>query len=944
MLRVYLLGNPLVEVDGQSVSVDRRAGMALLAYLTVESKRVGREQLATLLWPEADQQRAFGRLRRVLYALTKTIGEGYLAADRTHITLAAHWSDVAQLTDAGTTLATLEQARDLMRGDFMQGFTLPHSDPFERWQQQQVTRFRAAHDRVLDRLATHYIEASRYDDAIALVRQQVLRDPIDEKRQRRMIRLLHQSGQHVEAIRQYERLRAELANEFGVAPSAETQSLIAAIRAEQIATRHNLPNEITRIIGRKAECQQLQTLFRERGERLVTLVGLGGSGKTRLATAFGHEQLSHYQDGVFLVKLAPVTHAQAIPTAIATAIGFQPPAEMPLWTALCRELRLRQMLLILDNFEHLLDGSRLLNELLEATQQLVILVTSRLRLPLHSSAVLVVNGLAHHERENDAMELFATQAQRVRPVFRLERRNRPHVQRICKLVAGLPLPLILAAAWCDMLSTAEIADEIERGMQFLSADLSDLPDRQRSITAVFEHSWQRLSPAQQTTLARLTVFRAGFTLEAAIAIASASRQVLHQLCQNGLVQRLGERYELHDLLRQFATSKREERDNDLPLRHCRYFARFAQVQCRYARYTFRHHWMPPISADSNNIWQAWHYAHKQRMVTELAQLTFAIMGLCMESGEHAYQILGAAAADLVQDGVPENDPALLHIRATEIYTLCQVDPKTARNRLNDTFPLIEQHADFDTRFFAAIAIQFAIPDDESFEEDRAYYFAKAAEIAQEGDDPFYRAYAEQCLTRFKLKPSVHDPDTILKLEQQLVISESNYPQRIMTNNYLATLVWQYLNAGQPERALNMAHRNAAMILPTQDLYAMTNVYNQYIQTYEALGRIDEARRCLRQLLDDHLAIGSRWQTHGMLASCVVWWRHLFVQPTTVPVQLAAWLLQQPETMVNAQRWLTAHIDELAVEIGQDLFTQAWNCGQQLTFDAIIALVKIHLTH
>ncbi len=336
----------------------------------------------------------------------------------------------------------------------------------------------------------------------------------------------------------------------------------------------NLPIPPTPLIGREPELAALARLLSDPECRLLTVVGPGGIGKTRLAIEAASIQRERFAEGAYFVSLAPLSSSEFMVPAIAEALGFAffGPSEPK--TQLLNYLRAakREMLLVLDNLEHLLvedplqgNGAGLLAEILKRAPGVKLLTTSRERLNVQGEWAFDLHGLpvppegpGCEVESYSAVVLFVRAAQRLRRDFALSEANREEVARICRLVDGLPLAIELAAAWTHVLSCREIAQEVERGLDFLASAHRDVPERHRSLRAVFDHSWKLLGEAEQRALSRLAVFRGGFSREAAEQVAGASLGMLSSLVAKSLVQRNeAGRYDLHELLRQYAAAHLE---------------------------------------------------------------------------------------------------------------------------------------------------------------------------------------------------------------------------------------------------------------------------------------------------------------------------------------------------------------------------------------------------
>ena len=400
----------------------------------------------------------------------------------------------------------------------------------------------------------------------------------------------------------------------------------------QSLTLTNIPAQATPFIGREDELEVLGDLLDDEERRLITLVGPGGMGKTRLAVEATNGQIMCFQDGVFFVALAPLSGSEQIVQAIIEAASIAVTSGDDLKAQLLRYLRRKKMLLVLDNFEHLLDGAQLVNDILEAAAGVTILVTSREKLSLTGESVLVIGGLQVDDWQSveevlasSAGELFVQGVQRAQAGFIMRDIDVPHVARICQLVQGMPLAILLAASWADMLSPREIAAEIENSLDFLETELRDIPARQRSIRAVFEGSWDKLTAEEQALFKRLSIFRGGFKREAAAETAGASLRSLAKLVNKSLILHDPDsgRYEIHELLRQYAAERLEaELDAAAEAReaHAAYFSELMEKKMEPLRSSRQRMALDEIEADIDNIRFAWTYLADGGKAAELERM------------------------------------------------------------------------------------------------------------------------------------------------------------------------------------------------------------------------------------------------------------------------------------------------------------------------------------
>src|SRR5947208_7908793 len=342
----------------------------------------------------------------------------------------------------------------------------------------------------------------------------------------------------------------------------------------------NLPLPRTSFVGRASELEAIDRLLEDPEVRLLTLVGPGGAGKTRLALEAAARRVDRYPHGVHFVPLASVASPDLLAPALAESIQFAVDGAHSGFSAkeqLLDYLSERSTLLVLDNFEHLVEGSALLSDIVERAPQVELLATSRERLNVQSEWVFDVDGLGLAENGNgsaSAVRLFVERVKQVAPGFALD--DSAGALRICRLVDGMPLGIELAASWVSVLSCTEIADEIAGNIDFLATSTRDVPERHRSLRAAIDQSWRLLTDEQRSAFSRLSVFRGSFDRGAAVAVSGADLRLLSELVGKSLLRRpdFG-RFELHELLRQYAAEQLRPspgEEADARERHARHYA------------------------------------------------------------------------------------------------------------------------------------------------------------------------------------------------------------------------------------------------------------------------------------------------------------------------------------------------------------------------------------
>ena len=402
---------------------------------------------------------------------------------------------------------------------------------------------------------------------------------------------------------------------------ARTSSPTAQPAVKSNSPPINLPKPLTPFIGREPELFALGGLLCDPQCLLLTIVGPGGMGKTRLAIEAAYQSKELFPDGVWFVPLAALNSPALLIPAIADAVQFrfQDPADPH--AQLLRYLCEKTALLILDNAEHLLEGVPLLSEILHACRNVKLLVTSRERLNLLSEWAFEITGLpvpanerAEQFESYSSVALFLQSARRADPGFVPDESDCVAIAGICRLVEGMPLAIELAATWMGILSLSEIEQEIRRSLDFLSTTMRDLPERHRSMRAVFEHSWGMLTEQEQQVLSRLSVFRGGFTREAAERVAGASLTSLSTLVNRTLLRRAAPgRYDLHELVRQYSAghmAAAPAAHAATQQRHYAYFLALVEAADKELKGSNQLEWLERLEEDYSNLRVALEWALK----------------------------------------------------------------------------------------------------------------------------------------------------------------------------------------------------------------------------------------------------------------------------------------------------------------------------------------------
>lgn len=718
VLELQLFGAPQLRLGGEVIN-DKISGrpLALLTYLAVTGRPHTRDLLADLLWDELTSQQARNNLRYLLPDLRRVIGD-YLLINAQTIAFnqqAPHWLDVDALRTIQSVTPPMstqawQQVLDLYQGEFLAGFRVRNAPNFEAWVTAQQEELHEVAMQGFQQLAQRYLAEGDSPAGITTVKRLLASDPWHEAGQRLLMQLLVASGQRAAALEQYQQFRNLLQNEVGVEPAAATKALYEQIRCDEIVPvvrappltrkppaatsepvernaerpnqpaflpkhtvmaaseqpprvvaplpKHNLPRQLTPLIGRQIELVALRAKLLNPAYPLLILTGEGGIGKTRLAIAAVQSLLdrpapdgedasierataSPFDSGIWFIPLAGIASGDGLHERLAATIGetlgLAFAGHEPLQVQLFTQLRHKQVLLVLDNFEHLENGTAFVLDLLKAAPKVKLLLTSRRQLALQAAYSWMLDGLPFptlpetataSERtllDYESIALFVERARRARPKFQFDQENRTAVVQICHRLEGSPLGIELAATLVSQHSCSEIAITLADHYSVLATTLEDIPAAHRSMQSVLTYSWQLLAPAEAQILARCAFFRSGFTLDAARAVAGATPELLARLIDHSLLTQVRDsagqmRYQLHEVVRQYALEQLLASATIAHLtaeQYCIYYTAFlAGQEVALQRSAHARHL---IQADLDNIRAAWRWAIEQQKTEALAQ-------------------------------------------------------------------------------------------------------------------------------------------------------------------------------------------------------------------------------------------------------------------------------------------------------------------------------------
>jgi predicted ATPase len=549
----------------------------------------------------------------------------------------------------------------LYEGDLLPGF-------FDEWVTLEREGLRAVFEDRLQNLLDRLVEEGRWRECREWAEFWISQGQSPEPAYRALMLAHSGLGDFSGVAVAYQRCVESLKQELDVEPSIETQDLYQRLTERRgpptiIIDRstQELPISPTPFIGRDEELSKIVELLSDPKCRLMTLVGFGGIGKTRLALQIASEKMGDYPHGIVFVPLASIRSPEFLTSAIVEALGFQLSGADDPQVQLIQYLRKKELLLILDNFEHLLEGSETVADLIANAPKIKILVTSRSRLNLRPEHLFEVHEMPVPEAgefetmsDFDIVQLFQQSARRIQADFTVSEDDKPHLIQICRLVGGMPLGVELAASWVRMLSCAEIAEEIGKSLEFLVSPLHDLPERHKSMAAVFNSSWQLLTNHEQGVFKKLAVFRGGFVRGDAERVAGASLSMLMALTNKSFLHIAPSgRFGIHELLRQYGhyklrgTPKEEGEIRDL---HCETYVDFLSQWEEGLRGGERRDAVNAIGIEIDNVRAAWNWAIVMKHVDPIQRaleslwLYYDIRSWFKEGFEAFHRAIGALRA------------------------------------------------------------------------------------------------------------------------------------------------------------------------------------------------------------------------------------------------------------------------------------------------------------
>jgi predicted ATPase/DNA-binding SARP family transcriptional activator len=724
---LYTLGAFRLERQSQSIRLPTRKVELLLAYLVLHPEQHSREKIAALLWGDSPDQEARRSLRVALTALRKQLGEECVLTDRETVQINPSYplrTDVIEFREQATRfLAQNPPDPAAVNINIYQGDLL--SEFYEDWILPERSALSTLYLDMLLRLTQYLRSQSEYERVIELSKRVLQHDPANEPAYQHLMFCYMALGDRHAALKQYEECQRSLQEELGVEPSPETIALYehiqqASPRKSGIAANSNLPIPLTSFIGRQQETAKVKVLITGEGEptgatraRLVTLIGAGGCGKTRLAIQAAAGLAVAFADGIYWVDLAVVKDAALVPITVSKALGLRDEGRQPVTETLVGYLRAKQLLLVIDNCEHLVSAcADLIAGLLSQCSSLQVLATSREALGITGEVHWRVPSLTLPTQQTtlappsllewEAIQLFVDRAAQMQNGFTLTPSNAPAILQICRQLDGIPLAIELAAVRVTALLPEQIADRLNDRFNLLTSGSRTALPRQQTLRATLDWSYDLLSTAERTALQRLAVFAGSWSLEAAEATCEGEPiecaqivDLLTHLVDKSLVlvdhhdQEI--RYRMLDSIRQYAQEKllESERSDRVYQHHLAFFLRLAEQADPELRGPQQAIWMSRLELESDNLRAALAWSLQDRAPKADDALQEAGLRLAGALGEFWFR------HDDIGEGGEWLNKALIESAqtsaSTRAKTLCQAGRFAAlRGDLERATALLEQ--------------------------------------------------------------------------------------------------------------------------------------------------------------------------------------------------------------------------------------------------------------
>ena len=986
-LALYFLGSPQLYLGNEPIPAERRKAVALLAYLALERGQHRRESLSALLWPDYDQSKAFTNLRHTLWEIQQSLGEGWLNADREKTGLndrADIWLDVQEFeslfaqshaqNDSSLRIPLFVEATKLYRNHFLNGFSLKDAPSFNEWAFAKSEDLRCQLAGVLTRLSEDYCALGQAEKAIPYARRLITLDPLNESAHCHLMNIYVQAGQHDAALKQYQTCEELLRKELNLDPQPETYALYKQIRkgelkpdlvvksAKTTARKHNLPLYLTTFVGREKEINDVIRLLEK--ARIVSLIGTGGVGKTRLSIQSANKLLNTYNDGVWLVELAPILDPTLVPRTTVIAVGLRGEPEQPVIDRLCEHLREKHMLVILDDCGHLIEAcAHMADKILHAAPHVHILVSSREALGIAGEVTYPVPSLELPDINHlppvgalsqcEAIRLFIDRATSAVPAFTVTNENASFLAQICCRLDGIPLAIELAAAKVRVLSVKQIAERLDQRFRLLTGGSRTALERHQTLRATINWSYNLLTPSEQTLFRRLSVFTGGWRLEAAEAIcsdepsASVVRSedilnLLEQLINKSLVvveEQEGEtRYHFLETIREYALEKLSGSGEEQKVRnrHLDFFISLAEEGERHYRSREQSFWFRAMERERDNFRGALDYVlHSNQPETSLRFIGAAFwLWFFQGPWSEGQAWVEVALAQAANERTLAKAKALM---ALGLLQFSQSDHPAAQAALEKSLAIWQE---LDATWWSAFVLDFLGLTMRRQNREAGHLFQESLRLAQATNDEWLLAFSLWHLGENELHlKKLFEAKRLL--DESLTISRT-LGDKMLQNEALRAL-GEISEAEQDyRRAIDLYKESLAII---QELHDVTNISVLYFNVGRASQLAGENKKAEGYFMDALLwsrRLGKKEGVLRALAGLGV------VAEARGEAERALRLLIASQALYanlgfnfppNQSAWLQRHLESARAQLNAEQFAAAWAEGKKMTLDLALKMAE-----
>lgn len=629
---------------------------------------------------------------------------------------------------------------------------------------------------------------------------------------------------------------------------------------------NNLPVQTTSFIGRKKEISEIMKILKNPECRILTITGSGGIGKTRLAIQVGAETIENFTDGVFFVPLEFLDSKELIVNKIADSTGFNFYSREEPVVQLINYLKEKEMLLIMDNFEHIINGAEIVSQILRNTKKIKFLITSREVLKIQGEWIYELKGLEYPGKEEkfeeyDGVKLFIEVARRVKPDFIPSEEDRKWVTKICQIVQGLPLAIEIASAWIKMLSCREIVEEIQKNIDFLSSSLIDIPDRHRSLRAVFDYSWKLLNEDEKKAISCLSVFKGGWTKESAEKVAGVNLVSLLSLINKSLIKKENSRYNMLDLTMKYAEEKLKENYEgykSITQKYANYYADFINEKKMYMKKPEqKEKFEKPVLKEIENIREAWKYAIENKLLNEIGKFVEPLFFFYEEKARYQE---GKLIFEMAENGLRDlknKEGIILYseilARLGSFYSsmgfykeaeVCFEEALKIFKKFNLEKKIAMVYSEFG-------GISFYLQDYERAE----VFFKKALEIAKKLNDKYNISGFINNIGVVYLQTKKYDSAKELFEKSLEICKELNYKKGIAIGFGNLGLIFHY--KGRYEKAEEFLKKSLEIEIELENRPGVANTCHNLGLNYKYMGNYNKAKEYYEKALEIRKEIGDR---------------------------------------------------------------------------------------